>query len=63
MRQNYNGTSSKKVIIAQTQGKHKKYPIQYLQELDTFQVHLCDHINIFGCEQVDNLHVLEGCQP
>ena len=36
------------------------YPIQYLQELDTFQVQLSDHINIFGCEQVDNLYVLEG---
>ena len=33
----------------------KQYPIQYLQELDTFQVQLSNQINIFGCEQVDNL--------
>ena len=41
----------------------KQYPIQYLQESDTFQVQLHSHINIFGCEQVDNLYVLEGNQP
>ena len=35
----------------------------YLQESDTFQVQLCDHINIFGCKQVDNLYILEGNQP
>ena len=34
----------------------KLYPIQYLQESDTFQVQLCDCINIFGHEQVDNLN-------
>ena len=33
----------------------KQYPVQYLQESDTFQVQLSDQINIFGCEQVDNL--------
>ena len=38
-------------------------PIQYLQKLDTFQVQLCDQINIFGCKQVDNLYVSEGNQP
>ena len=27
---------------------------------DTFQVQLHNHINIFGCEQVDNLYVLDG---
>ena len=41
----------------------KQYPIQYLQELDTFQVQLHDCINIFGHEQVDNLYILEGHQP
>ena len=41
----------------------KQYPIRYLQELDTFQVQLHNHINIFGHEQVDNLYVLEGHQP
>ena len=41
----------------------KQYPIQYLQESDTFQVHLSDQIKIFGCEQVDNLYILEGNQP
>ena len=41
----------------------KLYPIQYLQELDTFQVQLSDCINIFSCEQVDNLYILEGNQP
>ena len=40
----------------------KQYPIQYLQESGTFQVQLCNHINIFGHEQVDNLYVLEGSQ-
>ena len=39
------------------------YPVQYLQESDTFQIQLSDHMNIFGCEQVDNLYVLEGNQP
>ena len=41
----------------------KKYPIQYLQESDTFQVQLYNHVNIFGCKQGDNLYVLEGHQP
>ena len=41
----------------------KQYPIQYLQELDTFQIQLHDHVNIFSCEQGDNLYVLEGHQP
>ena len=41
----------------------KQYPIQYLQELDTFQVQLHDCVNIFGCHQVDKLYVLEGHQP
>ena len=41
----------------------KQYPIQYLQESDTFQVQLSDQINIFGHEQVDNLYILEGNQP
>ena len=41
----------------------KQYPIRYLQELDTFQVQLCDHVNIFGHEQSDNLSVLEGHEP
>ena len=41
----------------------KQYPVQYLQESDTFQVQLCSHIYIFGQEQVDNLYVLEGHQP
>ena len=41
----------------------KQYPIQYLQASDTFQVQLSNHINIFGCKQVDNLYVLEGNQP
>ena len=40
----------------------KQYPIQYLQESDMFQVQLHDNIYIFGCEQVDNLYVLEGNQ-
>ena len=34
----------------------KQYPIDYLQESDTFQVQLHDHVNI-------NLYVLEGHQP
>ena len=38
----------------------KQYPIQFLQESDTFQVQLDDHVNIFSCEQGDNLYVLEG---
>ena len=37
----------------------KKYPIQYLQESDTIQVQLHNHIIIFGCEQVDNLYVFD----
>ena len=41
----------------------KQYPVQYLQESDTFQVEVSDQINNFGCEQVDNLYVLEGNQP
>ena len=41
----------------------KQYPIQYFQESDTFQVQLCDCVNIFGHEQGDNLYVLEGHQP
>ena len=41
----------------------KQYPIRYLQEADTFQVQLCNCINIFGHKQVDNLYVLEGHQP
>ena len=41
----------------------KQYPIQYVQKLDTFQVQLSKHINIFGHEQVDNLYVLGGNQP
>ena len=41
----------------------KQYPIQYLQESDTFQVQLSNCITIFGHEQVDNLYVLEGNQP
>ena len=41
----------------------KQYPIRYLQESDTFQVWLSNQIFIFGCEQVDNLYVLEGNQP
>ena len=41
----------------------KQYPVRYLQELDTFQVQLCNCINIFGSEQVDNLNILEGNQP
>ena len=41
----------------------KQYPVQYLQELDTFQVQLCDCINVFGHKQVDNLYILEGHQP
>ena len=41
----------------------KQYPIQYLQESDTFQVQLSDCINIFGNEKVDNLYILEGNQP
>ena len=41
----------------------KQYPIRYLQELDTFQVQLCNCVNIFSCEQGDNLYVLEGHQP
>ena len=31
--------------------------------MDTFQVQLCDCIIIFGCNQVDNLYILEGNQP
>ena len=41
----------------------KQYPIQYLQESDTFQVQLHDCIKNFGGKQVDNLYVLEGHQP
>ena len=41
----------------------KQYPIQSLQESDTFQVQLCDQINNFGYKQVDNLYVLVGNQP
>ena len=41
----------------------KQYPIRYIQESDTFLVQLCNCINIFGHEQVDNLYVLEGHQP
>ena len=41
----------------------KQYPDQYLQESDTFQVQLSNHINTLGHEQVDNLYVLEGNQP
>ena len=41
----------------------KQYPVQYLQESDTFQVQLSDHINSFGHEQVDNLYFLEINQP
>ena len=41
----------------------KQYPIQILQELDTFQVQLSNCINIFGCKQVDNPYILEGHQP
>ena len=41
----------------------KQYPIRYLQESDTFQVQLHNHVNIFSCEQGDNLCVLEGHQP
>ena len=41
----------------------KQYPIQYLQGSDTFQVQLCDCINVFGYEQVDNLYALKGNQP
>ena len=41
----------------------KQYPVRYLQELDTFQVQLCNCINIFGSKQVDNLNILEGNQP
>ena len=41
----------------------KQYAVQYLQELDTFQVQFCDHINILSHEQVDNLYILEGNQP
>ena len=31
--------------------------------MDTFQVQLHDCVNIFSCEQGDNLYVLEGHQP
>ena len=41
----------------------KQYPIQYLQESDTFQVQLHNHVNIFSHEQGDNLYVQEGHQP
>ena len=41
----------------------KHYPILYLQELDTFQIQLHDHVNIFSHEQGDNLYVLKGHQP
>ena len=41
----------------------KQYPIQCLEEFDTFQGQLSDRINIFGHEQVDNLYILEGNQP
>ena len=36
---------------------------EFAQELDTFQVQLCNHDNIFGCEPGDNLYVLEAHQP
>ena len=41
----------------------KQYPVQYLQESDTFQVQLSNQISIFGHEQVDNVYVLEDNQP
>ena len=41
----------------------KQYPIQYLQDSDTFQVQLHDCVNIISHEQGDNLYVLEGHQP
>ena len=41
----------------------KQYPIRYLQELDTCQVELCNCINNYGHEEVDNLYILEGHQP
>ena len=41
----------------------KQYPIQYLQELDTFKVQLRNCVNSFGHEQGDNLYVLGGHQP
>ena len=41
----------------------KQYPIQYLQESDTFQVQLHNHVNIFSHEQGDTLYVLERHQP
>ena len=41
----------------------KPYPIQYLQESDTFKVKLSDHVNIIGHKQVDHLYILEGNQP
>ena len=41
----------------------KQYPIQYLQESDTFQVQLHNHINIFGHDQANNLYILEGHLP
>ena len=41
----------------------KQYPVQYLQESDTFQVQTSNQINICSHERVDNLYVLEGNQP
>ena len=41
----------------------KQYPIQYLQESDTFQVQFHDHAKSFGHEQCDNQYVLEEHQP
>ena len=41
----------------------KRCPIQYLQQLDMFQVQLSNQINIFGYEQIDNLYALKGSQP
>ena len=41
----------------------KLCPIQYLQQLDMFQVQLSNQINIFGYEQIDNLYALKGSQP
>ena len=35
----------------------KQYPVQYLQQSDTFQVQLIDQISSFGHEQVKNLYI------
>ena len=40
-----------------------QYPIQYLQELDTFQLQLCNCVNIFASKKGDDLYVLDGHQP